>query len=280
MPDQQNSQNSKPSNGDFKESIARTITKIVLYGTVAFGLLGLMIAVISIFAPTKDIGPAKEIMQILFSTILPLLGTWLGTVLAFYFSKDNFEAANRSVQHLVEKLTSEKKLASIKAKDVMIPLDKLIYKEYTTGTDDSTINLKTDFLDFINGANPTGKKISRIMLLDENKVAKYVLHRSLLEGFIADQFFKRSTQQDVSAATNLFTVTFKDMKEQGNEMVQRVLANGIKWIPEMGSLSDARLLLKNTPECNDVFITKSGSSTEPVMGWITDKTIAENLIVD
>jgi hypothetical protein len=263
-----------------KESIARRITSIVLWGTVAFGIFGLLIAFVSIFFPDRDVSGAKEIMQILFSTILPLLGTWIGTVLAFYFSRENFIAANESVANLVDKLTSDKKLATIKAKDIMIGLNDLVYKEYPTGTDDSTLNLKTDFIDFINGSNPSNKKLSRIILLDENKVAKYVLHRSLIEGFVSDQFFEQATKEDAAAATSIFTVTFADMKASANERVQRVLANGVKFVREDGTLSDAKLLMKNTPECNDVFITKSGSPNEPVLGWITEKTIAEESIVD
>lgn len=263
-----------------KESIAKRITSIVLWGTVAFGIFGLLIALVSIFFPDRDISGAKEIMQILFSTILPLLGTWIGTVLAFYFSRENFIAANQSVAHLVDKLTSDKKLATIKARDIMIGVNDLVYKEYPTGTDDSTLNLKTDFIDFINGNNSSNKKLSRIILLDENKVAKYVLHRSLIEGFVSDQFFAQATKEDAAATTAIFTVTFADMKASANERVQRVLANGVKFIREDGTLSDAKLLMKNTPECNDVFITKSGSPNEPVLGWITEKTIAEGSIVD
>ena len=35
----------------------------------------------------------KATTQLLFSSLLPLFGSWVGTVLAYYFSKDNYEAA-------------------------------------------------------------------------------------------------------------------------------------------------------------------------------------------
>lgn len=31
--------------------------------------------------------------------------------------------------------------------------------------------------------------------------------------------------------------------------------------------------------CQDVFITKNGNATEPVLGWITNVTISENSLV-
>ena len=42
---------------------------------------------------------------------MPLFGTWVGTILAFYFSKANFEAATKSVTKI-----AETKIASIDEK--------------------------------------------------------------------------------------------------------------------------------------------------------------------
>ncbi|GAA4736548.1 hypothetical protein [Flavisolibacter ginsenosidimutans] len=287
-----------------QEKVARTVSIIVLVGTCVLGVLGMAIAIVALTTKKEDIAGAKDILQILFSAILPLFGTWIGTILAYYFSKENLLAANQTVRELVKSITSDTKLESTKAKDVMIPIDKLTYKPYPSGTDDKTINLKTDFLDFINA-----KGISRVILLDENKCAKYVLHRSTIEGFIAEQYFK----QDETAGPNNppannqqnnppapvdnppagqngnnqdnppqapRTLTFADLKAKGNETVQAILKDGVKFIKEDANLSDAKVLIKNYAACNDVFITKNGSAADPVLGWITDKTIAESSIVN
>lgn len=250
-----------------QEKVAKSVTTIVLTGTCVFGALGIVLAIASMKADTDKIDKAKDILQILFSAILPLFGTWIGTILAYYFSKENLAAANQTVQHLVNSITSDKKLEIIKAKDVMIPADKLIYIEYKTGTDDTKLNLKTNFLDFVNTKN-----IQRVILLDENKVAKYVLHKSTIQEFITEQGFANAT-------TSTAGLTFADLKAKGNASIQAILKDGVKFIKEDANLSDAKVLMRNFPSCNDVFITKSGAASEPVLGWITNKTIAENSIV-
>lgn len=37
--------------------------------------------------------------------IIPVIATWVGTILAFYCGKQNFDAANEQVRKIVEKLT-------------------------------------------------------------------------------------------------------------------------------------------------------------------------------
>src|SRR4051795_5991752 len=41
-----------------------------------------------------------ETSRLVFSAVLPLLGTWVGTVLAFYFARDNLQAATESTLRL------------------------------------------------------------------------------------------------------------------------------------------------------------------------------------
>ena len=56
---------------------------------------------------------------------LPVVGTWMGTILTFYFTKENFESASRSMQETIKKLTSEDKLKATKATEVMIEVAKI-----------------------------------------------------------------------------------------------------------------------------------------------------------
>jgi hypothetical protein len=52
--------------------------------------------------------------------VLPLFGTWVGTVLAYYFSRENFESAAAGTERLIRQLTPEEKLRSIPVTSVMI----------------------------------------------------------------------------------------------------------------------------------------------------------------
>ena len=84
------------------------ILAVLIIGSSIVGLYLLSLALI-----LKNSANAKEILNIL----LPVLGTWVGTVIAYYFSKENFESANRSVKEMVKQLTPMEKLKSIAAKD-------------------------------------------------------------------------------------------------------------------------------------------------------------------
>jgi len=265
-------------NPSAQEKVAKTVSVIVLAGTCVFGAMGISISIIE--ASKGKYTEAKDMLSLLFSTILPLFGTWIGTVLAFYFSKENLAAANKTVEHLVNTLTSDKKLATIKAKDVMIPLGGptgLKYQPYNTGVKDTDLKLKAYFLDF------TKKEgIQRTILLDEKMCAKYVFHNSTVQEFITEQCLAGAVPASPPAsapAVDTLTLTFADLMAKGNDKVKAILKDGIKFIGQDANLSDAKVLIRNFPACNDVFITQTGSPNESVLGWITDKTISQNSIV-
>ena len=45
------------------------------------------------------------------------------------------------------------------------------------------------------------------------------------------------------------------------------------------SLADAKRAMGKIDKCRDVFVTQSGDRKEPILGWITDSAIRENLRV-
>ena len=110
-------------NGDtqFRFNLARWIVVFVFSVTGLIGITALVAAVVKA-APGEAFGSVKDILGIL----LPVLSAWAGTVFAFYFGRESFEAAARSTAALVKQLTPEEKLRSIIFKDVMIPIDKSV----------------------------------------------------------------------------------------------------------------------------------------------------------
>src|SRR5205807_7605252 len=44
-----------------------------------------------------------ETTRLVFTAVLPLLGTWVGTVLAFYFARENLQDATESTLRLTER---------------------------------------------------------------------------------------------------------------------------------------------------------------------------------
>jgi hypothetical protein len=56
-------------------------------------------------------GSSDKPLSFIGQTLLPLWGTWIGTVLAFYFGKANFEAATQSYKDAIKTLTPEEKIS-------------------------------------------------------------------------------------------------------------------------------------------------------------------------
>src|ERR1043166_6071715 len=78
----------------------RWVTMIVLIGSFG-GLIVLATLIIISSWIQKPSDDAKK----LFDALLPVFGTWVGTLLSFYFSKDNFEAATKSVTEMANKIS-------------------------------------------------------------------------------------------------------------------------------------------------------------------------------
>lgn len=85
-----------PPDRGARSEIAKSIVKFSVAGVAALSIVALAVAANSSQAALL------QTTQMVFASVLPLLGTWVGTVLAFYFSRENFEAANKSVQDLVK----------------------------------------------------------------------------------------------------------------------------------------------------------------------------------
>ena len=77
---------------------ARLGIRLVFFSTIALVVLAIFIVVGGGIAEYKSQtgGPFKDTTQLLLSSLLPLFGTWVGTLLAFYFSRENFKAAAES----------------------------------------------------------------------------------------------------------------------------------------------------------------------------------------
>lgn len=71
----------------------------MIYGSLLFLLVLAAMAILVVAIYDKD--ALKEISQNVFNGLLPLFGAWVGAVLAFYFSKDNFQTASESVRDTV-----------------------------------------------------------------------------------------------------------------------------------------------------------------------------------
>jgi hypothetical protein len=96
-------------------------TNALAYCVVFLAFMGIIFLSWIVLDAKRDLQTA----QYVFSAVLPLLGTWVGTVLAHYFQKENLTAATHSITSLVSKVTGAEKLQSVPVKSVMIRPERI-----------------------------------------------------------------------------------------------------------------------------------------------------------
>jgi hypothetical protein len=197
--------------------------------------------------------------QNVLGSVLPLLGTWVGTILAYYFSKENFEAATKSVTDMARQITPQEKLKSAMAKDKMIPLAQMFAK-----------NLPADQLKLVDilADLEQKKKGNRVPILGDKGEAKYILHRSIIDNYLSSLARTGKTTDEIKAQT---IQTLLDQNARMKEMAQ-----SFGCIKQDGTLADAQDVMTKIDDCQDVFVTQTGGREEPILGWITNVIIQEN----
>lgn len=238
---------------NIKQRIAVLITIVTVSGTVILGGLGIWLA----FRSENK----SENLQYIFGALLPLWGTWIGTILAYYFSKENFETASKNTKEVLDKvMTSSQKLKMLKVTEVMIPFGKMTVHQIKEN-DMNEIRLKE--------LRETMKSENRLRLpiINKSRHVEAVVHKSTIDHYFADIICEHSglNQPDPSLG----------QAREKDQYLNMVLTYGRGYISMNASLLDAQRLMEKTPVCNDIFITETGKAKEPVLGWITNMTIAE-----
>jgi hypothetical protein len=245
---------------NMRDTIAGRIAQWVVFGSVIWLICTTSIGLYSAYAATNAdfVKNWKDITGIL----LPVIGTWIGTVLAFYFTKENFEAANRSVQSMVSKISPRDQLKSVSAKEAMIPAKSIT--GITLGPSKAEKDVLLDDMVHLLGDN-----VTRVPVFEENGAARYVVHESTLHKYLYDVQAKA-----VSSGTPSPKSTLEDLaKDPSADTPIRALA----FVPETATLADAQDAMKQVKQCQDVFVTKTGHADEPIIGWITNADLAKQV---
>ena len=200
----------------------------------------------------------------IFTTLVPLFSTWVGTILAFYFSRENFESARNAVDRAIEKLTPDEKLQKTSVSQVMKLRNAM--KGLPISASRTEKDIKVSELRAL-----AEQGFSRVIIFGENDSVKYVIPESALNKFIADNALAL-TPVDIN------TVTLETMlaTKFGNEQL-KALASRFAVIRADANLKDARDAMVAVPDAKDVFVTKSGKKDEPVVGWLTNTDITKDL---
>lgn len=235
----------KPKLGAMNRNILAWFTLLICTGAIS---------VLALFIINNDSLDAKDI----FYAILPVFSSWVGTVLAFYFSRESFESANRQVWELVERLTPEQR-AKASVRSIMRPFGDITYFPLSSEQNIQTVKL-ADLYSLLGG------NISRLAIIDAELKPKYIIHQSRLDNYLA---------LDGKKEDNLATFIAKQ-KSKGSEFG---FNQGFVVVSEKTSLAEAKHKMDDIPSCQDIFITKDGSLYEPLTGWISNVRLAKFLVV-
>lgn len=244
-----------------RSKIGRHVTYFALVIVFLLGFTAIMVALFSKEPDKERFTYVKDILTI----ILPLVGTWVGTVLAFYFSRENFVAAAKQTSDLVRQLTPEQRLQSIAVTEAMLDMTSSTTLKLTLAKpeDAAKLKVKADVVEALLEKN----KRNRLPIVDEAGRILYVLHRSYIDKFLVNRAEAGGTQ--LADAT-----------------LQELLANDeLKTVFQAFAVvgKDARLIavkqaMDGNSNCSDAFVTEDGTKGSKAIGWITNIIVQEKAV--
>ncbi|WDP90272.1 MAG: hypothetical protein HUN04_11425 [Desulfobacter sp.] len=247
----------EPKKASVKQSTRSDIARWVIMGSTAI----IVVLALALILTSADKGGAAEKI---FTMVIPMLGTWVGTVLAYYFSGENFDKASESMNQMVEHM-KDARLGRVKAEDVMIPCDAMQVVILGPEEDGGTVNLSKDMLSLLT------PKVTRIPIITGDGRIRYIIHQSMLYKFITEKSIAACGGDETF---DIESLTLKDFLEF-NTMESEV-GNSFDCIPSGATLADAKAKMEALPGCQDVFITEDGTKAKPVLGWLTNIDIARH----
>jgi hypothetical protein len=240
---------------DLRHLVAKSVLFSAIWGTVILGALAIL---------TPSTSNARDVLTIL----LPVFGTWVGTLLAYYFGKDNYESGARNSANLAKSLTGMDKLRQIPVTQpgIMIPVDKIELPAAVKGKkvgEYSSVTLKDV------RSQLEQMKRERLPLIDvDSGSAHAVVHKSLIGDFL---LLGAPAKQDTATLAELIA----DAKA-GN-----IAKNSFILVPNTATLAEVKDQMtqqsnRSGVSCEDAFVTPLGSTK--VEGWITNDIINTNAL--
>ena len=221
---------------------------VVLIGTL--GIAGTAVAVILALALQKDKAGLATTLLSIFTSVVPVFATWVGTVMAFYFTNESFKQAAQSAQGAALRLDP----TPITKPGTMIPYERIIRyeiesKDLASGQDAMMVAAQIKLNNFVSRFNPPG--VVRVVIFDDNRHPVFVLNNDLMPANIQDS---DTVQRYLDQGTN------------------RDSALNFAFTAATATLDDAKRLIE-LRKVSDIFVTAHGRADEPVIGWVPDDNL-------
>jgi hypothetical protein len=224
---------------------------VAMFTLIFSGAAIVILAAIAIIANN-----GKDTMTI-FNICLPVFASWVGTILAFYFGKANFESANAQVNKLISQKFSQEDLNKTPLKIIMRPFSDMTCFKIPAGKSEKDFALND-----INALMNADK--NRLPLITSDNRPLYMIHLSTIDAY--------------SSAGGKLTDTLEQFlnAKRGTESGFG-LNEGFIVLPENTTIADAKDQLDKIKICQDIFVTKNGTPNEELSGWLSNTRLARLL---
>ncbi len=222
--------------------------KIAKY-TLLGGVSAIVILAITAIIQSDDKNTSVNILNMAF----PVIASWVGTVLAFYFGKVNFESANKQVKDILDRLSPEERSNSA-ITSIMRPIQDLHYFHLDKPEKDvPVIDIKKLFQGIV----------SRMPVLDAEFAPKYMIHESSVDKYLLEN--KKSDANSLAEFIKIY---------QGKG-IEFGVNKGFALVAKDQTIKAAKSKMKHIKSCQDIFITETGSPNEPLIGWVSNTRLAK-----
>lgn len=218
---------------------------ILSASAVAITLLGIVAVIVK-----------PDQAQVIFNTTLPVFASWVGTVLAFYFGRENFESANSQVRQMINKLSPEER-ATAPIASIMRKLDATTHVKLPVSMGEAQVALK-DLRDRLVG------DVSRLPVVDPEMVPKYLIHGSTIDRYLAGG----------GKVTDTLAAFIAECGKTGTEFGAD---RGFVLVSAKDTIMAAKAKLERQPSCQDIFITEDGKADQPLIGWVSNVRLSKYL---
>jgi hypothetical protein len=200
-------------------------------------------------------GGAAEVAKNLFNATLPVLASWVGIVLAFYFSAASQDRTNETLNKMIDKSPSGPG-SGVAVSTKMIPYANIaeLYDLAKTPPAKITLaDLQTSFAKTL----PNGGKVERLIFV-EGGIFKYVMHSSVLNSFIVSH-----PVDPAALATTYFAAMLAD------EQIAKQISTLVAFVAADATLGVAKAAME-ARGASDIIVTGTGDRGAPMLGWLGD----------
>lgn len=243
---------SLPPDAEARYRIAKRLIYVGIGGIVAVSFVAVYYA---------DTAGRPEMSRVVFASVTAMLGTWISTVLAFYFARENFQAASDATRETLKQAGAFHEDSRVS--EVMTPFAKINPIELVA---DTAAGKKLP-LSTLSVAMKATNNHRVPVLVGEDKRALWVIHLPHIKDY--------AQQGRISIDDLPKDATVEELR-QIPEL--RIAIENFVTVKQTSTVADARQKMQTAREgCKDVFVTSDGTPDGSVVGFLTNSDLARTV---